>query len=164
MKHELEGLIGLYETGGISRRNFAEAVLALCFAAGAASKGGAQGAATPMVRARTLNHVSITTADVGRSKVFYERLTGLPIRDQGPDFCEFRLEKGFLGLYAREKGQQLGINHFCIGIDGYEPKSLAARIGHSLPEAKPFIDNGDQVYVHDPDGAKVQFADANYKS
>ncbi|HEX3423487.1 MAG TPA: VOC family protein [Sphingomicrobium sp.] len=163
MERELDGLIKLYENGGIDRRNFSQGVLALCMAAGSFSAAAAPVPTASLVRGRTINHVSINASDVRRSTAFYERLTGLPIRDQGADFCEFRLESGFLGLYAPEKGDQLGIDHFCIGIDGYEPKSLLARIEQTLPEAKPFIAFGDQLYVHDPDGAKVQFADVSYK-
>jgi hypothetical protein len=36
---------------------------------------------------------------VRRSTEFYDRLLYLPIRDRGADFCEYKLEDGFLGLY-----------------------------------------------------------------
>jgi hypothetical protein len=32
-----------------------------------------------------------------------------------------------------------------------------------MPEAKPVLENQDQVYVQDPDGVRVQFADVRYK-
>lgn len=163
MQQEIQSLISLFETHAISRRGFAEGVLALCVTAGGASKATAQVAATPAVRARTLNHVSIYTADVTRSKAFYERLAGMPIRDEGRDYCEFHLKNGFLGLYSNQAGQPLGINHLCLGVDGYDAQGLVQRIERSIPQAKPFIENGDQVYVHDPDGAKIQFADVTYK-
>src|SRR5436309_10586902 len=35
----------------------------------------------PLFRAHTINHVTIYSANVARSKVFYQSLTGLPIRD-----------------------------------------------------------------------------------
>ena len=163
MQQEIQGLISLFEARAISRRGFAEGILALCVTVGGAGKASAQVAGTPVVHARTLNHISIYTADVARSKAFYDRLTGLVIRDEGPDYCEFRLENGFLGLYAGQPGQPLGINHLCLGVDGYDAQALVGRIERAIPQAKPVIENGDQVYVHDPDGAKVQFADANYK-
>ena len=90
------------------------------------------------------------------------RLTGLPVRGEGPGFCEFRLENGFLGL-CREPGQALGINHLCLGMDGYEPKSLLAKLQATMPEAKRSVEYGDQLYVRDPDGARVLFADISYK-
>ena len=162
MLEEIDRLLTLYEQRTISRRGVIEAVAALSLVAGA-GKGATTPPATPVVRARTLNHVTITTADVARSKAFYSRLTGLPVRDEGPGFCELRLENGFIGLYAREPGQRFGINHVCLGIDGYEPKALLAKLKTAMPQAKPVIEYGDQVYVHDPDGAKIQFADVTYK-
>ena len=119
--------------------------------------------AQPVVPARTLNHVTITASDVKRSRDFYGRLTGLPIRDEGPGFCEFRLENGFLGLYAPEAGQRPGFSHFCFGTAGYDAAAVLARVKAAMPEAKPHIEFGDQVYLDDPDGVEIQFADVGYK-
>lgn len=163
MHQEIQELVSLFEARAISRRGFAESILALCVTVGGAGKVSAQVAATPVVQARTLNHISIYTADVARSKAFYERLAGLKVRDEGPDYCEFRLENGFLGLYSGQAGQPLGINHLCLGVSGYDAQALVGRIERTMPHAKPVIENSDQVYVHDPDGAKIQFADVTYK-
>jgi hypothetical protein len=46
---------------------------------------------------------------------------------------------------------------------GYKPSALLAKLKKTMPEARPLIEYGDQGYVHDPDGAKVQFADVTYK-
>ena len=72
----------------------------------------------------TLNHVTLYASSVARSKAFYQRLTGLPIQAEDKDFCEFRLESGFLGIYAADGGQQPGFNHFC---------SASTRTIHRLP-------------------------------
>jgi catechol 2,3-dioxygenase-like lactoylglutathione lyase family enzyme len=162
MRAEFDQLLGLYEQRSISRRGLIEAVAALSLAAGGAAAAPAAGD-VPVVRARTLNHVSIYSTDLARSKAFYSRLTGLPVMGEGPGFCEFRLENGFLGLYREEPGQALGINHLCLGMDGYEPKSLLAKLQATMPEAKASVEYGNQLYVRDPDGAKVQFADVSYK-
>jgi catechol 2,3-dioxygenase-like lactoylglutathione lyase family enzyme len=107
--------------------------------------------------------VTLYATSVARSKDFYQRLTGLPIRAEDKDFCEFRLEGGFLGIYAPDAGQQSGFNHFCFGIDAYDPHATIAALKTAMPEAKPVLEEGDQVYVQDPDGVRVQFADVNYK-
>ena len=90
-------------------------------------------------------------------------LTGLPIQAEGKDFCEFRLESGFLGIYAPDVGRQPGFNHFCFGIEAYDPQATITALKKVIPEAKPVLENQDQVYVQDPDGVRVQFADVNYK-
>jgi catechol 2,3-dioxygenase-like lactoylglutathione lyase family enzyme len=103
------------------------------------------------------------TPNVARSKAFYQTLTGLPVRDEGTDFCEFRLDNGFLGIYEPDPGQEAGFNHFCFGIENYDPQRALAALKASVPQAAPTLEGGSQVYVHDPDGVRVQFADVSYK-
>jgi catechol 2,3-dioxygenase-like lactoylglutathione lyase family enzyme len=107
--------------------------------------------------------VTLYASSVARSKAFYQRLTGLPIQAEDKDFCEFRLEGGFLGIYAPDAGQQPGFNHFCFGIDRYDPRATLNTLRGAMPEAKPTLESQDQVYVQDPDGVRVQFADVRYK-
>ncbi len=161
MLREMDRLLGLYERRSISRRALLEALAALTLGPAVAGQTGPSPA--PLVRARTLNHVTLNSSDVAKSKAFYQRLAGLPVRDQGKDFCEFRLAEGFLGLYATGPGQRPGFDHFCFGIEGYDPKRLLNHLQQSLSEAQPALEYGDQVYVRDPDGVKVQLADVSYK-
>jgi catechol 2,3-dioxygenase-like lactoylglutathione lyase family enzyme len=159
MQHEVDQLLSLYEGRSISRRALVEGLAALVLGSRVFGRTGPGAAQEPLVRARTLNHVTITTADVGRSKAFYQRLTGLAIRDEGKDFCELRREGGFLGLYATEAGQRLGFDHFCFGIEAHDAKRVVGDLKRAIPEAHPTLEYGDQVYVRDPDGVRVQFAD-----
>jgi catechol 2,3-dioxygenase-like lactoylglutathione lyase family enzyme len=171
MLEEVDRLLSLYERRAISRRGLAEAVAAMCVASAGAAK--AQAAAPAVAPTRTLNHVSLVTADLAKTKAFYSRLTGLPVRGEAPGmFCEFKLENGFLGLYSQDfvarfapKGEPAppnGFNHLCLGVDGYNSKALAADINRAMPEAKAEVANGE-LYVRDPDGVRVQFADVTYK-
>jgi catechol 2,3-dioxygenase-like lactoylglutathione lyase family enzyme len=167
MQHEVERLVGLYDQGSLSRRQLLQGLFALGVSPYLASPvaGGLSAARQTSVlfHARTLNHVTLYASSVARSKAFYQRLTGLPIQAEDKDSCEFRLEGGFLGIYAPDKGQQPGFNHFCFGIDAYEPQATLTVLKASVPEAKPTLEYGNQVYVQDPDGVRVQFADVGYK-
>lgn len=167
MHHEVERLVGLYDQGGLSRRQLLQGLVALGvgrFAADPLTAGiGGQGQSPPLFRTRTLNHVTLYASSVARSKAFYQRLTGLPIRAEDKDFCEFRLEGGFLGIYEPDAGAHPGFNHFCFGIDGYDPHATLSALTAAVPEAKPTLEGRDQVYVQDPDGVRVQFADVRYK-
>jgi len=107
--------------------------------------------------------VTIYASDVARSKAFYQRLTGLPIQGEDKESCEFRLENGFLGIYAPDPGQRFGFNHFCFGIEKYDPQTTVDAIKRAMPEAKASLEDQGQVYVQDPDGVRVQFADVGYK-
>lgn len=167
MHLEVERLVGLYDRGGLSRRQLLQGLLALSVGPYAASPlAGAirePGQTGPPFHTRTLNHVTLYASSIARSKAFYQRLTGLPIQAEDKDFCEFRLESGFLGIYAPDAGQQPGFNHFCFGIDGYNPQAAFTALKTAMPEAKPALENQDQVYVQDPDGVRVQLADVRYK-
>ena len=167
MHHEVEHLVGLYDQGTLSRRQLLQGLFALgvspYVASPLASDLGESGQIAPLLPTRTLNHVTLYASSVARSKAFYQRLTGLPIQAEDKDFCEFRLEGGFLGIYAPDAGQQPGFNHFCFGIEAYNPQATFSTLKTAMPEAKPVLENQDQVYVQDPDGVRVQFADVRYK-
>lgn len=167
MHHEVEGLVNLYDEGGISRRQLLQGLFALGVGRYAAVPiaGGVlhHGESAPLLHPRTLNHVTIYASSVPRSKAFYQRITDLPVQAEDKDFCEFRLEGGFLGIYAPEAGQQPGFNHFCFGIDGYDPQGTLSTLKAAVPEAKTTLEFQNQVYVQDPDGVRVQFADVRYK-
>lgn len=163
MQQQIDDLVGMYEQRGISRRALVEGLAALALGTRLFGQTLPAGAEKPLAHARTLNHVTLFTKDVARSKAFYQRLAGLAIRDEAKDFCEFRLEGGFLGIYEPDVGQRTGFDHFCFGIDNYDAKRVVADLRAALPDAHPTLEGGDQVYVRDPNGVRVQFADVNYK-
>jgi catechol 2,3-dioxygenase-like lactoylglutathione lyase family enzyme len=167
MNEELERLFTMYDRGHLNRRQLLQGLLGLGLGTGLVSTGSdaspSDSPRKPLFRARTVNHVTIRTADVRRSKAFYQSLTGLAVRAEDKDSCEFRLEHGFLGLYALEAGQRAGYDHFCFGVDSFDaPRALAA-LKSAMPDAQPSLESGDQVFLRDPDGVRVQLADVKYK-
>jgi len=163
MHAELDRLVELYDGGAINRRQLIQRLLTLGLGAGVPGRAFARPPEAPLLRARTMNHVTLYATDVARSKAFYQRLTGLPIRDESKDFCEFKLENAFLGIYATEATARPGFDHFCLGIQSYDAKRTHAVLMAAIPESHPSLENDDQVYVQDPDGVRVQFADVGYK-
>jgi len=166
MPTELENLVAQYDRGGLTRRQLLQALIVL--GAGATMRPTAASSQTaastaPVFKAHTINHVTLYSADVSRSKAFYQSLTGLEIRDEGKDFCELRLEKGFLGIYESQSAAPRGFDHFCFGIEQYDAARALSALKTAVPDAHPILENGDQVYVIDPDGVRVQFADVSYK-
>jgi catechol 2,3-dioxygenase-like lactoylglutathione lyase family enzyme len=164
---EEERLVALYDRGSLSRRQLLQGLFALGFGPHSVTPVtgavGNAGQAASLFHTRTLNHVTILASSVARSRAFYQRLTGLPIRAEDKDFCEFRLEGGFLGIYALDAGERPGFNHLCLGIDRFDPQATLSALKAAKPEAKPTIEDEDQVYVQDPDGVRVQIADVGYK-
>jgi hypothetical protein len=82
------------------------------------------------------------------------------------DTTVVRLENGFLALdtYASDKPAEhpRGIDHFCLGIDQYEPEPLIAELRRDFPDAQVRLE-GKQVYLQDPDGATVQLCPTDYQ-
>ena len=163
MDNQIDQLLELYERRAITRRALMAGLTAIVLSSRTTAQTNSGNAQEPFVRAHTLNHVSIDAADVARSKAFYQQLAGLAVRDEGKDFCEFRLEGAFLGFYAREASNAPGIDHFCLGVENYDAKRIHADLQRAIPEVHPTLEYGDQVYVRDPDGVRVQFADVSYK-
>ena len=84
MSAGIEQLVKRFEDGGMTRRELVLALSALVVAsrsasgAAAGSGAAAQPAAAP-IPVTTMNHVTLTVADVQRSVEFYQRVLGLPL-------------------------------------------------------------------------------------
>src|ERR1051326_3120242 len=78
MHHEVERLVGLYDQGGLSRRQLLQGLFALGIGRYAPSPppGGFRGAvqSPPLFHTRTLNHVTLFSSNVARSKAFYQQI------------------------------------------------------------------------------------------
>lgn len=152
---QLDELINRYDRREISRRDLLVGLALLGVSAGPGGK-------EPAARGRTINHVSLGVADLRRSTEFYDRLLGLPVLERGADFCEYRLENGFLGLYQDPETRR-GIDHVAIGVEGYDPKAMLRTLQREFPDRKTELLYEDQVYIVDPDGASVQLCAVEYK-
>lgn len=164
MSH-LDRILDAYDAGALGRRELLISLAGLLFSsAGRAAPQETRG--TPLFHGATINHVTLYVSDVRRSKAFYTGLLGLPIRDEGADYCEFRCGAGFLGLYAKrdDPSAHTGIDHFCIGVENLDVKKAFQTLKQALPSAAPELTEKDtQVYVRDPDGILVQLCNVNYK-
>jgi catechol-2,3-dioxygenase len=162
----LNQLLTLYERREISRRDLlsALAMLGASAALGVARGAAAETAASPAAATlgRTLNHVSLGVTELQRSTAFYDRLLHLPVRDRDASFCEYRLENGFLGLY-QEPGMRRGLDHVAIGVDDYDAKVTHQDLLRAFPASSAELLNDDQVYISDPDGARIQLCAVTYK-
>jgi len=158
MTERVEGMLASYENGSMDRRQFVAAVAAL--AAGSAATTQAQSPA--LFRGRILNHVTVSVADVARSRAFYQGLLGATdIGAVSPKFSDLRIGDSFIGLYPL--GNPGRIDHFSVGIDDYEAGRVLAGVKQRYPESKPNIAGDREVYLTDPDGARVQLSAPDLK-
>lgn len=167
MSAEIEHLVGQFEARALTRRELIASLTALV--AGARVDASAQ-AATPsqVAQGRTINHVSLSVTDVERSADFYAKLLGLKVVSRpGNGGINLGLGTSFLGVYKlRDPGT---VNHFCIGVDDFDPDKMAERLKQQGIQAT--VDRnpanrtsgGDQLYFNDPDNTRVQLGANGYQ-
>lgn len=155
----IEQLIDSYDRGGLTRRQLVQALLALAVPAAAASQ-----PAASVFRGYALNHVKVITADVNRSRRFYETLFGVkPGRPTatglGGQHVDLPSGLGFISLEPLRVGERPGvIEHFCLSVDDYVRDTLAA-VRRAIPDVKVHKEQeSGAIFFEDPDGAWVQIA------
>ena len=171
MTHEVELLVRHYEERRLDRRQLVAALIGLV-ASGSATDVSAQSQQVPQVpqvaQGRSINHVSIGVSNVEASARFYQDLLGLEVVSRpGNGGINLGLSDGFLGCYALpEVGRA---NHFCIGVDDYDPNRIAEALGRANIQARVDTNprnrtsGGDQLYFNDPDGTVVQLSAHGYQ-
>ena len=150
-------LVDEYDRGRLSRRDLVArltalgAAAALCGRAAAAEPGDGAG---PLFAGRNVDHIALGVSDVARSVAFYERFLGLKkLRGDGRSAFLGRPDGGFfLALFRAEKP---GLDHFCFGIEDYDPAAAAATLKAAGEEVRQ---TSGRTYFKDPDGIEVQLA------
>ena len=167
MSAAIEDLVGQFEARTLTRRELVASLTALV--AGARVDASSQTAPPSQVaQGRTINHVSLSVTDVERSADFYVKLLGLKVVSRpGNGGINLGLGTSFLGVYKlRDPGT---VNHFCIGVDDFDPDKMAERLKQQGIQAT--VDRnpanrtsgGDQLYFNDPDNTRVQLGPNGYQ-
>src|SRR5476649_1801638 len=166
MSAQIDDLVGKFEARAMSRR---ELVAALAGMVAAAAVPAAQGeAVTKVAQGRTINHVSMAVTDVEKSAAYYKALLGLKeVSRPGNGGINLGLSDGFLGLYKLPNPGT--VNHFCIGVDNFDPDAMADKLKAQGIQAN--VDRnpanrtsgGDQLYFIDPDKTRVQLGPNGYQ-
>src|SRR3954469_1495964 len=146
------------------RRTFLAALPALALAPRALR---AQAAQT--LKVRGINHVGMLVSDLKRSTDFYEGLFGTPVRRQGDTIARLQLGAGpaHLELLRADSGATPIINHYCLGIEGFDADRVATVLAaHGVSKADTLgpmtmrvaarPQGGASIHFGDPDGLDVQ--------
>ena len=181
MSAAIEQLVKRFEGGGMTRRELVLALSALVVAARpatAAATGGAaaassQASAAP-IPVTTMNHVTLTVADVQRSVEFYQRVLGLPlVTTQGNERDWNAAAVPVLGIgegpqfIAFSRGGRPHINHYCLGMEDFDAADVVERLAEHGIEARVRMradsdPPAEELMFNDPDGIPVQLQDASY--
>src|SRR5471030_1229475 len=168
MSVDIDDLLEQFEARKLTRRELVASLTALV--AGARIDVSAQPATPSLVaQGRTINHVSLSVTDVERSADFYAKLLGLKVVSRpGNGGINLGLGTSFLGVYKlRNPGT---VNHFCIGVDDFDPDKMADRLKAqgiaATVDRNPAnrTSGGDQLYFNDPfDKTRVQLGANGYQ-
>ena len=113
---------------------------------------------------RMLHHVNLQVSNVERSEAFYRKLLGCgpSRRVQGPD--NHGLDLAGAGLIILQKSDTPGrIDHFCVGVDRFDAdrmRTAAKAAGFERVQGTA----GDNFFVIDPDGVRVQLSAVDWSA
>jgi len=169
----INDLLGRYESGKIARRDLVKALSALALSPVAAAA--AQSTPAP-VGVRSLNHVSISVADVDRSVAFYQKMfgmrvisregtTGNPTAGGANTGVVVNLAPGtgpeFVGIYKAEPAGHIG--HFCLGVQNFNADQVLTTLQDRGVTARMRTrGESKEIFLTDPDNIQVQLTDATY--
>jgi len=158
MSDNIEGLLSAYERGAFTRRQFVAAVSALLSVPAIGCRHHEAQSAGPFV-ARGINHVTISVKDLTKSREFYQWLFKFARSEEGGQSYFLGMGSTFLALDALPHVS--GVDHFCIGIDGFDLNGTKQKLESLSVNAT--IEEGRFLYFRDPDGVKVQLSAADYQ-
>ena len=184
MEQIIARLLEGFEQGKISRKKLIQ-TLALGAAGGhalrapstamaaapstAASTAAASTAAASLPKTTSIDHISYSVADYGRSRDFYADLLGWEVTGDDPERGEARLRMNDVGdLIIRNHRTPVNqdptgvVGHVCWGIDTYDTDAVREEL--ESRGLNPRRDQGgnydpfDSYHVRDPDGWDVQIS------
>jgi catechol 2,3-dioxygenase-like lactoylglutathione lyase family enzyme len=167
MSEIIEGLVGQFERGQLTRRELVLSLSALVL-------GGREAAGQSSARAipvSTLNHVTFRVSDVQRSVEFYQRIFGMPLMTtQGdpadPSLYVLRIGDGPQAIMLGQSATP-DIDHFCLGMEGFDAERVTRTLAeHGVEASIRHRDDSDppaqELMIRDPDGIRVQIQDVSY--
>jgi catechol 2,3-dioxygenase-like lactoylglutathione lyase family enzyme len=168
MLSAIDTLVSQFESRTLSRRQLVASLAALIGGATASAAAQTQTSVAQVAQGRTINHVSLAVTDVERSADFYSKLLGLKVVSRpGNGGINLGLSDGFLGVYKLANPGT--VNHFCIGVDNFDPDAMAAKLNQmgirATVDRNPAnrTSGGDQLYFNDPDNTRVQLGANGYQ-
>ncbi|HEU5453840.1 MAG TPA: VOC family protein [Terriglobales bacterium] len=155
MRTLINSLLGGYESGAVSRREFVENLTLLVGAVAAMGAPAAATEAADRLNPVSINHVAITVSDLQKAKQWYTGLFKLDLVQETPHLVLLRFKDTLLVL---RPGEHPGaITHVMFGLPHYDEAALKAKlVAYGLDPRKDL----DSFHVKDADGLDVQIGDA----
>lgn len=147
--------------------------------------------ASPPIRVRGINHVTLSVTDVKRSVDFYQGLFGMPIISRQGSGTNLQIGAGpqFLGVSAAGSGAPR-LDHLCLGVENFNVERVSGilaqhgvtrvdsaagtgggglsggpmkmRVRMRGPDAGGAPEGTPELYLGDPNGFVIQLQDRRY--
>jgi catechol 2,3-dioxygenase-like lactoylglutathione lyase family enzyme len=159
MESVLSTMLGNYEKGKVTRRQFIEAVSALAATAAVAPSSLAAEPVAPLVPV-SVNHIAISVSNLKRSKEWYTRILQLKLIQETETLALLQFGETQLVLRpATPARSTLGpgtISHVMFGVSPYDETTLQKTLKAQGLEPKKDLES---FLVRDPDNLVVQIGD-----
>lgn len=159
MQAIVEKMLSDFERGALSRRQLAATLTGLAgLAAGGA---GLAAAATPSLKAITLNHVTVKVPNLQKSSKFYQEFFGMKLAQQSKTIHILSVGESFFGI--EEKPGPAALDHYDFGLEGFDAKAMRAKVAAHGLQITPGSRGDDESFkFNDPDGFVVQVNGPKY--
>jgi catechol 2,3-dioxygenase-like lactoylglutathione lyase family enzyme len=112
-------------------------------------------AADPAFHFGGLDHIEFFVSDVQKSIAFYARVFGNTVKKNNQTTRRYiKIGPGYI---AMDKGQQVRVDHFCAGIEGFQVASMHSYLDQRGIAYRDYP-SGKDLSVGDPDGTRMQLA------
>ena len=162
----IESLLDKYEQGMVSRRELVKALAVVAVPGGLSSRPevsrerreSQRQSQSGALRGVNINHVNLQVSNLDRSVEFYRQLFSLPPKREVPGRpYALDLADGLSFLSVPERDPTGDIDHFCVGVEDFEPERVANAIRGAGLDRNLRVGQ-DNVYVTDPDDIRVQIS------
>jgi catechol 2,3-dioxygenase-like lactoylglutathione lyase family enzyme len=123
-----------------------------------------------MLRPKALDHVGLLVTDMDKTLHFYQALGLTLLRTSGPDAegvrsAVIKVGRQELNVFSRpgllsiDHENLIGVHHFCLDMDAASIDDVIADVRHAgLDIFRGPVErrDGTSVFVHDPDGVRVE--------
>ena len=164
MTRIIEAILTDYERGAVSRRELVKTLALGVLPAGLASSRGVSRnrRESPkqegVLRGININHVNLQNSNLDRSVDFYRRLFSLPPKREVPGRpYALDLADGLSFLSVPEREPSGDIDHFCVGVEDFEPDRVATAVREAGLDNDLSV-GSDNVSLRDPEGIRVQIS------
>ena len=123
-----------------------------------------------MLRLKAIDHVGLRVSDMDKTLHFYQQLGLTLLRASGPGAdgrraAVIQVGSQEINLVSRPEfvpsgeNQHIGIDHFCLQVEAASFDDVIAdlqRAGIDVGKGAEQRRDGTSVYLHDPDGVRVE--------